>query len=329
MAHLQDALLEKLPLRPGRPVAYLMAVLFALAAALIRWSVDGILPPGYPYVSFFPAVILCSFLFGRGPGSVTAVLCGLCAWYYFIPPFYAFALTSGTAMALGFYTCVVGVDIAIIHWMQRGNRRLMAQRERSEMLFRELQHRVANNIQMVGAVLTLQKRGLADPAALHALDEAAAKLGLIGRIQRQLYDTSGGRMPIDRFLGQLADDLVRAGGKPGVTHSVAAEPHLTLDPDATIPLSLIMAEAIANAIEHGFADRATGHVAIRLARDGAELRLTVTDDGAGLPDGFDGARPDSLGLTIANTLARQLQGRFAIGPAEGRGTCAELTLPAG
>lgn len=327
-------LLERLPLLEGRPaLAYGLAVAVSLVAFWVRWALDAAFPPGFPYLTFFPAVILSSFLWGRGPGLLSALLCGLLAWYHFIPPFGSFALAQGTAVALLFYIGVVGVDIALVHWMQAGNRRLRAERERSralaartELLFGELQHRVSNNLQMVGAVLALQKRGVADPDARRALDEAAAKLTLIGRIQRRLYDTGGAQVALDEFLQQLAADVVAAGGKPGVTYALSAEPGVTLPPDTLIPLALIMTEAIANAVEHGFAGRERGHVAIDVHRRGDVVELGVSDDGAGLPPGFRAEEADSLGLKIARTLAAQLGGRLSVTPGVA-GAVTTLSIP--
>jgi len=340
--------MEQLPLLADRRwVAYVCVVLLSVLAWVVRLTLDHVFPPGFPYLTFFPAVILSSFLFGRAPGIVSAIICGLLAWYFFIPPAYSFGLQRGTAVALIFYFGVVSVDIALIHWMQRANERLLAERERNrqlaedrgrlaeergrlaeqtELLFRELQHRVSNNLQMVGAVLTLQKRGISDPAARQALDDASSKLQMIGRIQRQLYSTSGEQVTLDVFLPELANDLIGAGGKPGVSCSMDAEPGILLPPDAAIPVALIMAEAVANAIEHGFADKEHGRIAITLARHGGQIELSVHDDGHGLPAGFDFAHATSLGLKVARTLASNLDASLTIKAAD-PGTRLKLLLP--
>ena len=330
--------MEQLPLLADRRwLAYLLILLLSGLAWAIRLVLDNVFPPGFPYLTFFPAVILSSFLFGRGPGIVSAVVCGLLAWYFFIPPAYSFGLQRGTAVALLFYVGVVSVDIALIHWMQRANKRLLAERERNrqlaeerghlaeergrlaeqtELLFSELQHRVSNNLQMVGAVLTLQKRGVSDPTARQALDDASSKLQMIGRIQRQLYSTSGEQVTLEVFLPDLVHDLIAAGGKPGVICSIDAEPGIMLPPDAAIPLALIMAEAVANAIEHGFAGRELGCIAITLSRRGSQIELLVHDDGHGLPTGFNLEQASSLGLKVARTLASNLGANLMIESAD-------------
>lgn len=328
-------LLERLPLVPEQPLwGYTAALVLSVLAWGARWGLDAVFPPGFPYLTFFPAVVLSSFLFGRGPGVFSAILCGLLAWYFFIPPFDSFSIARGTGVALAFYFGVVAVDILLIDWMQRANERLRQERlrsqklaEHSQLLFSELQHRVSNNLQMVGAVLSLQRGRVSDPVARQALSDAATKLQTIGSIQRQLYDTSGAPLALDQFLPDLARDLIQSGGRPGIVWQVDAEPGVQLHADAAIPVALIMAEAIANAVEHGFATRPDGKVNVRVVRDGATLDLSVEDDGVGPPDGFDVATTTSLGLRIARTLAEQLGGQFSLTTATAGGAISRLRMP--
>lgn len=334
---------ERLPLFEERKIfSYGMAVLFSSIGWAVRWALDSNLPSGFPFLTFFPAVIVTSFLFGRGPGILAAVICALVAWYCFLPPAFTFGLPGNSALAMAFYVAVVSVDIAIIHWMQSANQRLVEEREvsrqlaiergrlaeRTELLFNELQHRVSNNLQMIGSVLSLQVRTVKDPAARRSLIEATKKLQLIGRIQRQLYDTSGAQVSVGVLMHELATDLVAASGKPGIHCVIRVTPGLCLAPDRVIPLALIMAESIANAIEHGFANRERGEIVIELNHGGGDIQLCVHDDGAGLPVGFDLDQTISLGLKVARALAIQLGATYRIEPAA-IGTIVQLTFAAG
>lgn len=323
--------LEHLPLLEGRRgVAYAITLGFCAVAWWLRLVLDPYFPSGFPYLTFFPAVILASFLFGRGPGVVAALLCGLLAWYFFIPPLRSFSTARGTPVALLFYVGVVSVDILLVHWMQVANARLATERERSaelaartELLFEELQHRVSNNLQMVGAMLALHRRAITDGEAKRTIGEAAAKLQLIGRIQRRLYGSRGEPLALDAFITALVEDLAESGDKPGIRHVVEANSALMLPPDRAIPLALIVAEAIANAVEHGFADRETGTIRVQVCADGDALALTVHDDGAGISEAFEVAAVDSLGLRIARTLAHGMGAELRIVPGK-PGTLVEL-----
>lgn len=341
---------ERLPLLPGRSaVQYGWTIALSLVALALRWVLDDAFPPGYPFLTFFPAVILSSFLFGPRPGVIAALICGLFAWYVFIPPRFAFAFDHGTLTAMLFYTGVVTVDIWLVHLMQAANARLRHAREevraladerrqlveRSELLFQEMQHRVGNNLQMVGAVLSLQMRGLNEPTAKRALSDAAARLQVIGNIQRQLYQHDGRLVPLDGFLSEVAAKIMASSARPGITCTVEAKGGIILRPDSAVPVALIVSEAIANALEHGFADRAEGRIAVLITQTEAAIVLAVEDDGHGLPADFDPEVADSIGLRISRVLSRQLEAEIALenraenhGQNDQRGARMTLTLPA-
>lgn len=333
------AWLQRLPLAREWPLTRLLVTLAICGVALgVRFVADPWLPAGFPFVSFFPAVILTSFLFGVADGVVAGILCGLFSWYFFIAPAGSLALTFNSAVALVFYLLVVATDIALVHWMQRANAQLARERAVSaqlagtrELLFRELQHRVSNNLQVVAGLLALQKRQVSDEKARAALDEASRRLGVIGRISRQLYAAGGETRNMREFLEPLCADVVEASGRKGINCVIDVAHDAPLSPDSAIPLALIVAESIANAIEHGFRGKDAGTIEVHLARDGEDMvRVEVRDDGHGLPEGFSIEASDSLGLRIAAMLAEQLNGTFDLlaGSLVQRGTTARLVLPA-
>jgi len=324
---------ERLPIARERPLLAVAAMLGVVIVALaLRFVADPGLPSGFPYVTFFPAVIVTSFLFGARIGSACAAICGLLAWYFFIGTF-GFDGSSGTMIALAFYVFVVATDIVLIDWMQRANANLAHERERNraladtrELLFRELQHRVSNNLQVVGGLLSLQKRHVTDEGARLALGDASRRLSVIGRISRQLYETDGQARGMRAFLAPLVTDVIEASGRTDIAFRLQGTDDASLSPDALIPLALIVAEAVANALEHGFAHRDHGTIVVELRRAGSDIVVDVRDDGAGLPEGFDLRDSGSLGLRIATMLAGQLGGRFELFTEAG--TTARLTLPA-
>ena len=326
--------IEQLPVARDRPVLGTIVMLAIVMGALaLRMVTAPLLPSGFPYVTFFPAVIVTSFLFGGRLGVVSAALCGVLAWYLFIPPAYSFAMTRGTAFALAFYVFVVATDLVLVHWMQSANRQLARERELSrsladtrELLFRELQHRVSNNLQVAAGLLNMQKRTLDDPKGKAALDEATRRLALIGRISRQIYDPSGLAQQLLPFLEELCQAVIKASGRDDLVREVQGDSELRLHPDAAIPTALVIAEAVANAVEHGFRGGRIGRISVGVGRhfEGGAA-VTVHDDGHGLPDGFVHNGTTSLGMRIATTLASGQGGRFHLEPHGG--ALATLTLP--
>ncbi|GLR48109.1 sensor histidine kinase [Sphingomonas astaxanthinifaciens] len=328
---------ENFPLaRIGVPGDVLVAVASCALATGLRFLLDDQLPPGFPFLTYFPVVILAAFVFGLRAGILTALGCGLAAWYWFVPPSGSFQLEHNARIAMGFYGFITATEIALVHWMQRANRLLVAEREANarlaqtrELLFRELQHRVSNNLQMVAALLTVQRRQLSDESARSALDEAARRLQTVGRISRQLYDPSGSGQKLETFLRDLARDVIDSSGGVSIAHEVSGHTDASIAPEAAIPLALVVAESIANAIEHGFDEgQDDRRLWIRLQPLAAErLAVEIEDNGRGLPAGFSLGASDSLGLKIATMLAGQLGGSFTLGPGSARGALARLELP--
>jgi two-component sensor histidine kinase len=296
---------------------------FGLALGL-RFSLQGELPPGFPYLTFFPAVILTTFLSGTRPGLACALLSGLASWYWFVPPFASFAVNYNTAIALAFYVFIVGVDIAVIDAMVRATERLDAERatsarlaEQHRTLFAELQHRVANNMAFVAALLSLQKRKVAaDPAtAPQVFDEAVHRLEVMAKLHRKLHDPAALDKPVGEYLRQLCDQLLEAGGAKGVVCLVDAD-DVRLDLSRLTALSLIINEVVTNSLKHAFKGREGGTITLALKRlEGSRYAMTVADDGPGMPSAAPGKA--SLGLKIVQGLAAQLDGQVSTPPANG------------
>jgi two-component sensor histidine kinase len=209
--------------------------------------------------------------------------------------------------------------------------RLAAERQRyarlaesRDLLYRELQHRVSNNIQIISGLLLLQSQGVGDRGARRALSEASGRIGLIARIQRQLHGHDGERAPFNRFASDLLTDAIAAAGAAQVRLQVEGgeEP---LHPDQATPVSLVLLECVNNALEHAFAGDG-GVVRVSMLRDGPLHILTVADDGRGLPDGFDLQAVDTLGLKIVRTMAGQLGGGFSMAPGA-KGVACRLHFP--
>ena len=327
--------IEALPVAAHRPwFGYGVAILASWSAVWVRWLTGLPLGTSFPFITFVPAVVLTAFFLGVRPGALAGILSWFLARYYFMDPRLSFTLTREAGVGIIFYGLMIAIDLAIIHLMQSANRSLSAQREEAarqtamrELMFRELQHRVSNKLQIVASLLTLQKRQVADRDAQKALDEAARRVGMIGRISRALYDPDHRGLGVEAFLDQVGRDIIEAAGASAVTLDIAVEPGIAFTDDSGVPIALIIAETISNALEHGFASSGQGTIAIRVTRapEGG-LMVTVRDDGVGIAPEFDVSAASSLGLRIATTLAQQLGGSFALRAAGDRGAIAELRV---
>ncbi|ODN72254.1 sensor histidine kinase [Methylobrevis pamukkalensis] len=308
----------------------LVAVGSVVAAALCRYLADSLLPPGFPFLTFFPAVILTAFFYGLWPGIVAALLSTAAAWQFFMP--HGPEATRGTVVALVFFASVTAVDLAIIHFMQVAQDRLRRERalsarlaEENRTLLHEAQHRISNNLQMLSSLLSLQKSGVRDEAARQAIGEAASRVKLIGKIQRDLYGRAEGEAAA--LIEELARDTLAAAGASHVTLT-ADLGNLPLSPDVVTPIGLVVLELVSNSVEHGGSGRPLA-ITVTLRRDGTDAVLTVVDDGIGLAPGFDPAAGRSLGLRLVQALTQQIGGVIAFSSGDGGiGTRVDLRFPA-
>jgi len=143
---------ERVQIADFHPVTRLAGTLAIFGAAwAARALLDPLLPPGFPYVTFFPAVILTAFLFGLRAGLLSAVLCGAVAWYFFISPTRSFRI-EGAEVALGLYVFVVATDLALLHGMRVANRLLREQRQTSLDLAAEKEQQAEDLRRALGAL---------------------------------------------------------------------------------------------------------------------------------------------------------------------------------
>lgn len=203
---------------------------------------------------------------------------------------------------------------------KREEEKIRASLREKEILLKEIHHRVKNNLQIISSLLNLQSAHIFDPRALEVFKEGQGRVRSMALIHEKLYQSEDlARVDFSEYISNLAAYLFRsyevhAGA---VRLSVEAEDVL-LGVDTAIPCGLIINELVSNSLKHAFPDGGGGSINIRLRPAGAErLRLTVADDGVGLPEGFDVRRTGSLGLQLVNTLARQLGGEVEVGGGAG------------
>lgn len=324
----------------GRLTAYSLAVVFALVATVLRFAADHLLPPGFPFLTFFPAVIIAAFLGGRGPGAVCGIISLLASWYYFIPPFESFALSGPVATALLFFTAVVVVDVLLIDGLQQRQARLeesqhqlAAMADQQTLLFKELQHRVANNLASVSSMLRLQRRQIErDPAsAMRILESADSRIELMGRVHRQLYDPAARELAVPEQIASVVRHAQDVAAASHVTIEVNAV-NARIAVDRMMTLMLLVTEVLNNSIKHAFVIGQPGEVRLTLERSGnSSLRLTIADNGKGFDpaSGNEAPRHRGLGTTIIKGFVSQLGGEVTTDSSNGVTTVVEFPEDAG
>jgi two-component sensor histidine kinase len=195
---------------------------------------------------------------------------------------------------------------------------------------REIHHRVKNNLQTVAALLRLQARRVESAAARTALEESVRRVSSIAMVHETLAVSLDEKVDFDGIVDRLLlslGDVAGAGTRVRLNRQGAFG---ILVADVATPLVMVLTETVQNAVEHGFPeDTDTGTVTVTAYRMGRRVRVTIADDGAGLPPGFSLSDSDRLGLQIVRALVTaELGGTIAVRPrAIGRGTEAVLDVP--
>ncbi len=200
---------------------------------------------------------------------------------------------------------------------QHAEQKLRAALHEKEVLLKEVYHRVKNNLQVVASLLNMQARGVSDAVTKVLLLESANRVKSMALVHEQLYQ-GGDLSSIDfaAYLRQLAKHLRDVYGEVATRAPVRIEAEPTvLGIETAVPLGLIINELVANAYKHAFPGTRRGQVLLRLrALGGGLLELVVSDDGVGLPAGFQPGRIGSLGMQLVASLAEQLAGTLECGP---------------
>jgi two-component system, sensor histidine kinase PdtaS len=189
-----------------------------------------------------------------------------------------------------------------------------------DMLLKELNHRVKNNLQLVIGLLKLQAAQRRGPAVDELVEQACRRIAAIAEVHASLYQGEQvGRLDAGAYLDDLchrlaASFLERERGR--VALEVDARP-LWLKVDQAIPLGLIVNELVTNAFKHAFAGGGTGTVRVAFGpAPGGGWRLEVADDGRGAAEGVAASdRPGGLGSQLVDGFARQLGGTVQVEPA--------------
>ncbi|HEU4695695.1 MAG TPA: histidine kinase dimerization/phosphoacceptor domain -containing protein [Sphingomicrobium sp.] len=320
-----SAFFQRLP--RDRPVLGILAgTTFFLLASSLR-AMLGNVSEGFGPMTLLPSILLAGLFGGIRIGLGFALLCALVGWVFFFPPYGSFILATDHKINMVVFILTAALELYVIRTLNVAIYELSEAREHSNTLFRELQHRVANNLQSVAALLSLRKKDVrgdsAALAALAALDAAQQRLDMMSRVHRRLHDPRSVDLPIGDYLERMCADLISASDTPGVQLSVEAEP-VVLSLNQLMSVSLIVAELVTNSLKHAFIGRPDGRIAIGLQAAHGVVTLSVRDDGPGLPSDFERRRTDRLGQGILQSLAGQLHGqiRFEAGP----GAAAILTF---
>lgn len=194
-----------------------------------------------------------------------------------------------------------------------------------EVLLAEIHHRVKNNLAVITGLLELQAHSTRDHKAHVILRESQLRINSIALIHEKLYQSEDlSEISFAVYLRELVDVILQSisDSDKNIKVSIEAD-EIFLTVNEAIPCGLILNELLTNSFKHAFVDRDRGEVTIDLHKNGEEVCMRVGDNGRGMPEDLEPETSQSLGLTLINTLTRQLEGTGSFRDVE-EGTSFEL-----
>jgi two-component sensor histidine kinase len=289
--------------------AWALAAGFFAMSLLARFALSRWLDP-IPFITFYPAIVASTLVCGWRQGTAVLLLSAMAAWYFYLAPAQSFVFSAHVVVALLSFLAVGGFDVLLVAALAELVRRLEESKDVQESLARELQHRVANNMQMVIAMLRNGRRALRDSVAVDVIDQVSARIAAMAQLHRRLCDRNAytnGLAPILQDV--LADVFYGRDVDLKIDISVGSLP-----PGQMTAILLLVNEAAMNAAKHVFSKGQGSFFAVSLSeRADGRRKLTIRDDGSGIASApLDVDQSRTLGMGIMQALASQLGGALEV-----------------
>jgi PAS domain S-box-containing protein len=207
-------------------------------------------------------------------------------------------------------------------------RQLEALQRQKDVLLKEVYHRVKNNFMIISSLLHLQSNKIDDESSRSLFQESRDRVQTMALIHQQLYQSSDlASIDFKGYVQLLIRNLYQSYGvTPEKIQLIQNLQDIPVGINKAIPCGLIINELLTNAFKYAFPENRSGFVRIDFQHGGSNnVRLSVSDNGVGLPNEIKVQKSHSLGLQIVTMLTRQIQGRLSV--KRKRGTCVTVIFP--
>lgn len=183
---------------------------------------------------------------------------------------------------------------------------------RNEVLIREQNHRVKNNLQLVSSLLSLQANQFSDEASKQATENNLLRIESMAILHRRLYDREElAVINLSDFIKEIVEVVLQTFGCMHVELEYKIN-SIKLNADQALPIGLIITELVTNACKYAFPDNSDPRLTIACSKDKEELVLTVSDNGAGLKNNLlvGAVNKVSFGMKLIQMQVAQLRGSY-------------------
>ncbi len=193
-----------------------------------------------------------------------------------------------------------------------------------DVLLRELQHRVKNNLQMITALIRMEARNVADGETGERFDRLAGRINSLAL----LYDLLSGEgaddgIDLGVYLSKVASSVMEAHAVEGIRLEMKVDTW-PVSINVAMPTGLVVNELMTNALKHAFAGRDGGTITLSSLVDGSGCRVVVSDDGIGMPAGATWPQSGKLGAVIAQSLKQNARAKLEVHSALNEGMRVEI-----
>jgi len=179
-------------------------------------------------------------------------------------------------------------------------------------LLHEMQHRVANSLQIIASILMQSARKVQSKEARGHLTDAHQRVMSIATLQRHLAHSDAGAVELEPYLAQLCASIGASMiyDREQLTLTTAVDP-VSVGGDISVSIGLVVTELVINSLKHAFPDGRHGHVIVGYTAAGDDWTLSVSDDGVGIPETGEESQA-GLGTRIVQALAKQLGAEITV-----------------
>ena len=205
----------------------------------------------------------------------------------------------------------------------------------SSVFVGESNHRIANNLSIIGGLVQRQAREMAQETrsftgseVAQLLREVSQRIDMVGRFHRLLAEPGdGGSIDLGDYLSDVAGAAIGCMARDGeVTLEPIKNDPCEIEASQALYVGFIIGEMVTNAVKYAYPAETKGSIRLSCSRVDGGTRVTLKDHGVGLPDGFDPQSSDGMGLRMTRSLARQLKARLSFRSSD-RGLTVELLVP--
>jgi PAS domain S-box-containing protein len=190
----------------------------------------------------------------------------------------------------------------------------------------EIQHRVKNNLQIITALIRIEARNSHNEVDTAPLSRLEGRINSIQIMYKLLSDfAESDEIDLGVYLSEIASSVMHSHAVEGIRLDLQVDSY-PVSVNVALPTGLMANELLTNALKHAFVGRNGGIITLRSLSDASGCRVTIADDGVGLPDGVEWPRPGKMGELIVRSLRQNAKADIRVNSKSGKGTSVTIVF---